>query len=176
MIRYGFIRNKEEIKFLILYVMGYMPFPVDFDTIVDLCTWCDEGFGFFELNEAFQELLHTGHLLESTPETTPLYAISEKGRNTVKLFDDRLPYTIKKEAQIYALKTVRKIRRDAELHTGITPAGEDFLVTLGMEDIFSVSLHVVNEKQALTLEQNFREYAEDIYNDFLRALTKERNA
>ena len=38
MIRYGFIRTKDEIKFLILTGMTYLPFPVSYDAIVDICT------------------------------------------------------------------------------------------------------------------------------------------
>ena len=50
MVRYGFIHTKEDIKFLVLFAMDLLPFPVSFSTIVDLTTWCDEGFGYFELS------------------------------------------------------------------------------------------------------------------------------
>ena len=43
MVRYGFIHTKEDIKFLVLFAMDLLPFPVSFSTIVDLTTWCDEG-------------------------------------------------------------------------------------------------------------------------------------
>ena len=57
MIRYGFIHTKEDIKFLVLFAMDLLPFPVTFETVVDLITWCDDGFGYFELSEAFYEML-----------------------------------------------------------------------------------------------------------------------
>ena len=60
MVRYGFIHTKEDIKFLVLFAMDLLPFPVSFSTIVDLTTWCDEGFGYFELSEAFYEMVPTG--------------------------------------------------------------------------------------------------------------------
>ena len=53
MVRYGFIHTKEDIKFLVLFAMDLLPFPVTFETVVDLITWCDDGFGYFELSEAF---------------------------------------------------------------------------------------------------------------------------
>ena len=64
MVRYGFIHTKEDIKFLVLFAMDLLPFPVSFSTIVDLTTWCDEGFGYFELSEAFYEMVPTGHIEE----------------------------------------------------------------------------------------------------------------
>ena len=38
MVRYGFIHTKEDIKFLVLFAMDLLPFPVSFSTIVDLTT------------------------------------------------------------------------------------------------------------------------------------------
>lgn len=171
--RYGYIRKKEEIKFLILYVMGYLPFAVSFDSVMDICTWCDEGFDYFELTEAFQELIKTGHILE-TPVGSKEYEITDKGTETAGLFEDHLPYTIRKEAQVYALKVVRKIRRNAGIHTSVERLGEnDLVVHLKMQDVFSLDMNVVNERQASILEQNFKKNAEKIYNDLLNSLIKD---
>lgn len=108
MARHGFIRTKEEIKFLVLYATGFLTFPVDLETIIDLCTWCDEGFGYFELKEAFDEMLETGHMEESEPGK---YAITDKGRETMELFEKNLPYTVREAAQQSALRVVQKIGR-----------------------------------------------------------------
>lgn len=171
--RYGYIRKKEEIKFLILYVMGYLPFAVSFDSIMDICTWCDGGFDYFELTEAFAELIQTGHILEN-PENSKEYEITEKGKDTASLFEDHLPYTIRKEAQVYALKVVRKIRRNAGIHTRVERLDEhDLIVHLEMEDVFSLHMNVVNDRQASMLEQSFKKNAEKIYNDLLSSLTKD---
>ena len=78
MIRYGFIHTKEDIKFLVLFAMDLLPFPVTFETVVDLITWCDDGFGYFELSEAFYEMIPTGHIDESIENGAKLYAITDK--------------------------------------------------------------------------------------------------
>ena len=87
MVRYGFIHTKEDIKFLVLFAMDLLPFPVSFSTIVDLTTWCDEGFGYFELSEAFYEMVPTGHIEEIPDEGETLYAITEKGREATRIFE-----------------------------------------------------------------------------------------
>ena len=38
MVRYGFIHTKEDIKFLVLFAMDLLPFPVSFSKIVELTT------------------------------------------------------------------------------------------------------------------------------------------
>ena len=171
MARHGFIRTKEEIKFLILYCTQLLPFPVEWDTVVDLCTWCDEGFGFFELKEAFDELLRTGHMAE--PETGR-FAITDKGRETMELFERSLPYSVREAAQQSALRVVQQLRRDAAISTRVEEVSpHDLLVTMSMEDVFSLQMHVVNQGQATLLERNFRANAEKIYQVLLGAVTED---
>lgn len=171
MARHGFIRTKEEIKFLILYSAGLLPFPVDWDTVVDLCTWCDEGFGFFELKEAFDELLKTGHMAE--PEAGR-FAITDKGQETMELFERSLPYSVREAAQQSALRVVQQLRRNAAISTRVEPvSAHDLLVTMCMEDVFTLQMHVVNRGQATLLERNFRANAEKIYQVLLGAVTED---
>lgn len=99
MVRYGFIHSKEDIKFLILFAMDLLPFPVSFSTVVDLTTWCDEGFGYFELSEAFYEMVPTGHIEERTGGDDTLYSITDKGREAIRVFEKQLPYPVREAAQ-----------------------------------------------------------------------------
>ena len=61
MARYGFIHDKLDIKFLILYLMARAAAPIDFPTLTDL-TMCDDGVDYFEFTEAVAELVETDHL------------------------------------------------------------------------------------------------------------------
>ena len=169
MVRYGFIHTKEEIKFLILYAMGFLTEPVSFDAVVDICTWCDEGFGYFELSEAFHELVDTGHLSEEKGES--LFSITGLGREAAAVFEKNLPFTVREAAQKSALRVVRKQRRDAAIRTSVTEVSEnDLIVTLSMEDVISLDMHVVSHAQASLLEKNFKANAERIYQTILNAL------
>ncbi len=132
MVRYGFIHTKEDIKFLVLFAMDLLPFPVTFETVVDLITWCDDGFGYFELSEAFYEMIPTGHIDESTENGVKHYTITEKGREATRIFEKQLPYPVREAAQRSALRVVRQIRRDAAIHTSVTEHGEHDL-TVRME-------------------------------------------
>ena len=115
MVRHGFIHSKEDIKFLVLFAMDLLPFPVSFSTVVDLTTWCDGGFGYFELSEAFYEMIPTGHLAETRGEGEALYQITDKGREATRIFEKQLPYPVREAAQRSALRVVRQIRRPQNL-------------------------------------------------------------
>lgn len=173
MIRYGFIRTKDEIKFLILTCMTDLPFPVSYEAIVDICTWCDDGFGYFELSEAFSELQASNHIEKHVEDGVELFAITQKGRDTAQAFQNRLPYTVREAAALSALRVVRKIRRDAKVTSKTEQIGEnDYVVELSMEDVFSVRMNVVNPQQASLLETNFKKHAETMYQELLTLLTK----
>lgn len=172
--RYGFIRTKEEIKFLVLYAMQYLDFPVNFEAVVDVCTWCDDGFSYFDLQEAFGEMVASGHIAQDSSGAEPLYAITNMGRDAAGLFESNLPYTVREAAQASALRVVRKIRRDAAIITEVEARAEnDLIVKLDMQDVFSLHMNVVSRSQASLLERNFRKHAEKIYNVLLDALIRE---
>lgn len=114
MVRYGFIHTKEDIKFLVLFAMDLLPFPVSFSTIVDLTTWCDEGFGYFELSEAFYEMVPTGHIEEIPDEGETLYAITER--------DARLPAFSRSSFPIRSAKPHSALRCVSSARSGATPA------------------------------------------------------
>ena len=172
MVRYGFIHSKEDIKFLVLFAMDLLPFPVSFSTVVDLTTWCDEGFGYFELSEAFYEMVPTGHIQEQAGAGEALYSITDKGREAIRVFEKQLPYPVREAAQRSALRVVRQIRRDAAIHTSVTERTEnDLTVRMEMEQVFAIEMNVVSHGQAAMLEHTFKANAEAIYQTLLAAMT-----
>ncbi len=175
MIRYGLLRTKEEIKFLILTCMSYLTFPVPYEAVVDICTWCDDGFGYFELSEAFSELQDSKHIEKITEAGQgDTFTITQKGLNTAAAFHKSLPYTVREAAEVSALRVIRKIRRDAQISTKTEQLGDkDYVVELTMQGVFSIRMNVVSQSQAAMLSHNFQEHAETIYQEVLSSLTKD---
>ena len=56
----GFIQDKLEIKFLILYLAARVIEPVPFDTLLDL-TLCDDAIDYFDFSECLADLVKTEH-------------------------------------------------------------------------------------------------------------------
>ena len=84
----GFIHDKLEIKFLILYIAARVIEPIPFDTVLDL-TMCDDGVGYFDFSECLRDLVNTGHL---TLSDTGLYAITDKGLRNSQICESSIPY------------------------------------------------------------------------------------
>jgi len=177
--RYGFIREKSEVKFLILFVMSFLPIAVTESSLLDICL-IDGGFGYFEFAEAFRELIGTGHVSEIADGKSHLYVITEKGRYAAKVFEHDLPSPVREKAQSAAVRVVREIKRNAAISTSVDKHSDNnYTVNLSMRDsgdtVLSLSLMVVTPQQGAMLERNFRKYAEKIYNEIITSLLKERD-
>ena len=86
---HGFIHDKLEIKFLILYITARVIEPIPFEVVLDL-TLCDDAIDYFDFSECLNDLVKTGHL---TLSEDGLYAITEKGLKNSQICESSLPYS-----------------------------------------------------------------------------------
>lgn len=171
MSRFGFIHDKLEIKFLILYLMARAAEPLDFPTLTDL-TLIDEGIDYFEFAEAVAELTETDHLIKTEDDR---YSITEKGRKNGSICESSLAYSVRMRADKAIALVNAKLRRSAQVRASREERpGGGYTVKLFLDDDFENILHLelmaASETQAARLEDNFRRYAEHIYNAVLTAL------
>lgn len=171
MARYGFIHDKLEIKFLILYIMSRVTEPVSLSVLTDL-TLCDDGIDYFDFAESAAELTETEHL-QMTEDS--LYAITEKGLKNGKVCESSLPYSVRIKADRRIAALNQRLRRSAAIQTRTIPRENgSYTVALSLNDevdnILNIELMAASEEHAARLETNFRQNAEQIYNAVLDAL------
>ena len=170
MARYGFIHDKLDIKFLILYFMARFATPIDFPTLTEL-TVCDDGIGYFEFAEAVSELVESGHLtLEDG-----LYSITEKGRENGAAGESSLPYSVKRNCSAQLVKLNGILRRNAQVRAETEPRPEGgYSARMFLDDdggnLFTLELFCGSQEQANRLAESFKAERERIYNAVLSAL------
>lgn len=174
--RHGLIREKTEIKYLILYTMSLLERALPQDDIAE-CAMVDGGFGYFEFCDAFAELGRDGNVL-STRSIPPLYFLSEDGRRAAQIFSPALPKPILRQAQLAAAKMGARIQRDMIIHASheTTENGTvrvDLKYVDGEDVVFGFQLMVANAAQAAVYEEQFRRHAEKIYDGVLCVLTND---
>ena len=103
----GFIQDKLEIKFLILYIAARVVEPVPFDTMLDL-TPCDDAIDYFDFSDCLADLVRTEHL---TLSEDGLYAITEKGLKNSQICETSLPYSVRLRCDKNLAECNRKLRR-----------------------------------------------------------------
>ena len=172
----GYIRDALDMKFFILYVLGHFGMPVRREDVYN-CVLVDEGANYFMFCDSLEELIGLGHV--SCGEDG-LITITDFGRENYRLYENRLPASIRHKALHAAMKTVSQIRRSACIGCETEKLGEDrYRTTLAMsdgeEEIFNLSMLTASAQQSALLENNFRARAEEIYNEILAALLSGRN-
>lgn len=167
----GFIHDKLEIKFLILYITARVIEPIPFDTVWDLAM-CDEGVDYFDFAECLSDLVRTEHL---TLSADGLYAITDKGLRNSRICESSLPYSVRLRCDKNLAACNRHLRRKSQVKasTEKRPNGT-YTVRLELSDdmgsVMDLRLAIPREDMAAMLTERFQKYPERLYGEIMRAL------
>ena len=168
----GFIRDKLDIKFLILYVAARVESPLPFHDMQALCM-CDEGVDYFSFSECMKDLVRTEHLTCSAEE---FYAITDKGRKNSAICESSLPPSVCLRADEGIESINRRLRREKQIRSTVSPReGGGFTVHLTMCDdslspLFDLSLMAPREESAHELAERFQKDPQEVYEEVLRVV------
>ena len=167
----GFIHDKLEIKFLILYITARVIEPIPFDTVLDL-TMCDDGVDYFDFSECLNDLVKTEHL---TLSEDGLYAITDKGLRNSRICESSLPYSVRLQCDKNLATCNRKLRRKSQVRASWEkrPNGT-YTVSMALDDdtgsIMDLKVMAVREDMAVMLEERFRKTPEKLYSEIMNVL------
>lgn len=167
----GFIHDKLEIKFLILYIAARVIEPIPFDTVLDL-TMCDDAIDYFDFSECLRDLVDTGHL---TLSDAGLYAITDKGRRNSEICESSLPYSVRLRCDKNLAVWNRKLRRKSQVRASYKArTNGTFTVRLALDDdmgnVMDLSLMAVREDMARLLSDRFQKNPEELYSKIMDLL------
>ena len=144
--RVGFIQDKLEIKFLILYVAARLIEPVPFEAMQEL-TMCDDGIDFFDFSECLSE--------SSLP-----YSVRLRADKNITIFNQKL----KRRAQIQSDIAPRR----NGTYTVTLAFNDD-----ESQPILKMELMVPKEVMAKDLAERFQKNPEQLYTGVLNTLFSE---
>ena len=167
---FGFISDKLEIKFLILYIMARVVEPVPFEMIQELSMF-DGGVDYFAFSECLADLVRTEHLTLRGG----LYAVTDKGRRNSAVCESSLPYSVRMEAERRLILCNEQLKRRALVKADLRPrekGGYEVSLSLSdeLDELMSLKLLVTRQDMALELQKRFRERAEELYAKILADL------
>ena len=168
----GFIRSKNEIKYLILYITERLIAPVSFETLQEL-TMFDSAIEFFEFTECVNYLVRTGHLSCSKDD---LYAITEKGIQNGRACASEIPYSVRLNADKLTEAHNQRIKRARQVRSKLTPRANGTLsVELRFNDdlgfpLWRLEVAVPNEEKANGLIRRFEAHPEQMYGEQIALL------
>ena len=163
--RLGFIHDMMDVKVLVLFVTSRSNYPLTTQEIYELC-YQDECLSYFDVCTAVPEMVASGHLNELEDQR---YEITDKGRETGRLTEDSIAFTVRQRAENAVARFNRQIRRSSFVKTQvISRDGGDYSVILSLDDetsnLMTLELMAPDQRQAVRLSRLFEKKAEDVYN------------
>lgn len=175
MSRFGFIHDKLDIKFLVLYIAARVEAPIDFATLTDL-SLCDEGVDYFLFSQAVSELVQSEHLLFENDR----YNITEKGRKNGAICEESLPFSVRQKCDQNLAKLNARLRYEAQIRTEIEQREDKgFCVRFIMDDhqdnLMTLSLYSPTLEQAEQMAEVYKKSPEQVYRAILSTLSPSNN-
>ena len=174
MAHHGFINDMLDVKLLILYVTDKLLYPVDTQTLYELCLQ-DDKLSYFDVMQALPQMVDTGHLaLEEAG-----YVITQKGRDTAAITRDSQAFPVRQRADRAVERFNREVRRESFIRTEVLeqPNG-DALAVMHLDDemgpLITIEYTCTSPRQAAFLTKAFPAKADRLYQMITETLlTKE---
>lgn len=171
------LRDKNDIKIFILYLLNHIDQPMEFADINDIVVQ-DGLVGPIEFAECFAELLDLGNVLEMVEGGKAYYVISEKGIHVAENLESELLGFIKNKSLKSALRLISFKNGGNHIETSYKARADgkfDFSCRIMQktDTILEVNLLVENEKQLELMRYNFNDRPEVVYRGVLALLTGE---
>lgn len=168
---HGFIHDKLEIKFLILYIAARVIEPVPFSAMLEL-SLCDDAIGYFDFSDCLADLVKTQHL---TLSDEGLYAITDKGRRNSEICESNLPYSVRQRCDKNLTDCNRRLRRKSQVRaSSVRRPNGTWTVSLSLADdmgsVMDLNLMMVREDMAQAVEKRFRQSPERLYGQIVNLL------
>ena len=173
------LKEKNDIKIFILYLMRHVSYPLEFSDINDIVVQ-DGLVNYFDFVACFAELLETGNIEEIREDGSEKYRVTAQGSEVADSLESNLLITIRDKSLKNALRLLSFKKRGANLRCtgGLREDGRyDICCSIleRNEEMMSVSLVLDNEQQYEKMKANFYDKPEIVYRGILALLSGEVN-
>lgn len=171
----GGLRNCNEIRLLVCYLLKAIDKPIPRTLVVDAIL--NDGLAnYFEINEAIAELLKGGNIDRDIVDGEEVLTVTARGRNSAELLETTLPKTVREKSVNAAIKltTLAQNKRENEILTEKLPdGGYNVTFVLGSkgDELMRLTVFVADGMQLEVVKNNFLEDPVKLYSSIITALT-----
>ena len=173
------LKDKNDIKIFILYLMRNVGYPLEFENLNDIVIQ-DGVVGYFDFVECFGELLDTGNVREIKGENGDLYEITEQGKHVSDSLEGNLLGLIRDKSLKSALRLLSFKKRGSDIKCTSEPRDDGrYTLTSSIieqhEEIMHIELIADNLIELEKMKYNFRDNPEICYKGILALMSGEVN-
>ena len=171
------LRDKNDIKIFILYLLNNINQPMEFSDINDIVVQ-DGVVGQIEFAECFAELLDSGNVLEIIEKGIAYYIISDKGITVAENLSSDLLGFIKNKSLKSALRLISFKNGGNKIESSFKSRADgkfDFTcrIVSPTDTVLEVKVVAQNDKQLELMRYTFDDRPEVVYRGVLALLTGE---
>lgn len=173
------LKDKNDIKIFILYLMRNIGYPLDFPNINDIVV--QDGFvNYFDFAECFAELLDMGNIEEVKVDGEDRYIITERGIHVADNLESNLLSTLREKSLKSALRLLSFKKRGANIRCEVEQSGDgryvlQCAISEGKEQLMQLRVLVDSLNQMEKMRYNFNDRPETVYRGILALLSGEVN-
>ncbi|MCR5590589.1 MAG: DUF4364 family protein [Lachnospiraceae bacterium] len=154
-------------KLIALYMLNKVDYPLSQAQIYEFTL--EKGYAdYFTLNQALFELTEDGFVESSKTHSTTILSLTDKGRDTLTFFGNRISEGIKNDINAYFEEHRMEIANAMSVMTNYyrTSSGDYVAELTAREksvDILNIRLNMPSEESARIVCDNWREKSSDVY-------------
>lgn len=173
----GGLKDKNDVKILILFLLKNINYPLTITNISDILIRYGQA-NYFDITDGLEELVSNffAEKIENEDGVTHYHPTGQGIKFAEELYS-LLPSSVREKTMRSALKTLSNIKRESQIITDLQKTDYGYLVNCQIKDeeldIFKFSLYVPNDIQAHIVQKNFKNNPEYIYKSLIELLTKE---
>lgn len=173
------LREKNDIKIFILYLMRHIGYPLEFSSINDIVLQ-DGIVNYFDFAECFAELMETENIREIRNGEVATYEVTEKGREVCDSLQSDIIQTIREKSLKSAMRLLDFEKKGWSVKRSYTELDDgrfefNCKVIEHKKDYMNITLVVENRKALDRMLHNFDERPEVVYRGLMSVLTGEIN-
>jgi hypothetical protein len=161
------LKDKNDIKIFILFLLRNIHYPLDYVNINDIVVQ-DGVVNPFDFSECFAELLETGNVEEFTANGRTLYAITDQGISVADTLDSRLLVMLKDKSLKSAMRLLSFKKRGSEIKCEVNPLDDGTyevrcVIIESRRELLNTRVVVEDKALAERMKYNFTDKPEVVF-------------
>ena len=169
-----FAKDDAKAKLLILFFMDQVDIPLTGDQLYR-AMYENDCMDYFMFQQVFYELEEKGYIALRPMAFGHAFSVTERGKETLQLFEDSLPNSEREKLSSYALKNRESLRTETQLVSSMQekPDGS-YEVRMAAQErdrvVLEIRLSVATRSMAQKIRSVWTVRAEEIYSSMLEKL------
>ena len=160
-------------KLIVLYMLDNLDFPLTNSQISEFVL--DKGYtDYFTLQQTIYDLESSELIVPEMVRNSTRYMITNAGRETISMFNSKLPTAIKDDIHAFYQSKKYQLRKEIDLQADYYPVGNEYVVQCLIKKkkatLLELKLNVVTKEQAIHICDHWQEDSDEIYNFLIQKM------